>query len=116
MDDPIARTAAQRRWGFDVTAVGSVAEALEALASESFDVLVSDVGLPERDGYDLLREVRARESGGDRRMPAIALTAFASEEDRAKALAAGFDAHVAKPVNTTVLHASLLDVLAERRS
>ena len=77
---------------------------------------MSDVGLPERDGYDLVREVRARESGGDRRMPAIALTAFASEEDRARALAAGFDAHVAKPVNTSVLHASLLEVLSERRS
>jgi CheY-like chemotaxis protein len=101
-----------RRWGFEVTPVGSVPEALEALGNRRFDVLVSDVGLPDRDGYDLLREVRARESGGDRRLPAIALTAFASEEDRARAISAGFDAHVPKPLNTTLLHERLVEVLA----
>jgi CheY-like chemotaxis protein len=113
-DDPDGQrlaTTVLRRWGFHVTPVGSVPEALAALAEASFDVLVSDVGLPDRDGYDLLREIRARESGGERRLPAIALTAFASEEDRARALQAGFDAHVAKPINTSVLHASLVEVL-----
>jgi PAS domain S-box-containing protein len=114
-DDPDGQrlaTTVLRRWGFEVTPVGSVPEALEALGNRRFDVLVSDVGLPDRDGYDLLREVRARESGGDRRLPAIALTAFASEEDRARAISAGFDAHVPKPLNTTLLHERLVEVLA----
>ena len=114
-DDPDGQrlaTTVLRRWGLSVVAVGSVPEALEALAEGAFDVLVSDVGLPDRDGYDLVREVRARESGGERRMPAVALTAFASAEDRARALEAGFDAHVAKPINTAILHASLVEILA----
>jgi PAS domain S-box-containing protein len=118
-DDPDGQrlaTTVLRRWGFEVTPVGSVPEALEALGNRRFDVLVSDVGLPDRDGYDLLREVRARESGGDRRLPAIALTAFASEEDRARAINAGFDAHVPKPLNSALLHERLVEVLANADS
>jgi len=68
------------------------------------DVLLSDIGLPRRDGYDLIREVRAMPlPSGKERLPAIALTAFAREEDRAKALDAGFDDHVSKPLNPHVL-------------
>ena len=62
---------------------------------------VSDVGMPEEDGYDLLRQVRARFSASD--LPAAALTAFARSEDRKRALLAGFQTHVAKPVDPSEL-------------
>jgi PAS domain S-box-containing protein len=84
--------------GADVTPAASVSQALEALQGFDPDVLVSDIGMPERDGYDLIREVRAR--GRDATdLPAVAVTAFASPEDRQRALAAGFQVHLAKPVD-----------------
>lgn len=73
--------------------------ALELLAKQTFDVIVSDIGMPVRDGYELISEVRTR--GVD--VPAIALTAFAHSSDRAKAMAAGFQAHLAKPVDAADL-------------
>jgi CheY-like chemotaxis protein len=84
--------------GASVRTAGSAAEALAQLRAVQPDVLVSDIGMPEVDGYQLMQLVRALppQSGG--RVPAIALTAFARDEDRARALAAGFDAHLAKPL------------------
>jgi PAS domain S-box-containing protein len=84
--------------GGTVVAVASAAEALARIAEECPDVLVSDISMPEMDGYALIRKVRALppEKGG--RLPAVALTAYAREEDRRKALAAGFDVHVPKPL------------------
>jgi CheY-like chemotaxis protein len=61
-------------------------------------ILVSDIGLPEMDGYELIRRIRDGNSGDGVRIPAIALTAHASADDRTKALRAGYQAHVAKPV------------------
>jgi signal transduction histidine kinase/ActR/RegA family two-component response regulator len=86
------------RQGARVVAVGSAAEALAALTREVPDVLVSDIEMPEQNGYDLLRRVRELppEQGG--RLPAAALTAYASAQDRMKALLSGFQLHVAKPV------------------
>ncbi len=78
----------------DVTDVQSAIEALETFAP---DVLVSDIGMPHSDGYDLIRRVRALGYGADR-CPAIALTAFAREEDGLRALSAGYQVHLAKPV------------------
>jgi PAS domain S-box-containing protein len=75
--------------------------------SARIDVLVSDIGMPGRDGYDLIREVRAREGSGGRRTGAVALTAFARAKDRDAALAAGFDAHCVKPV----LYAQLIEAI-----
>jgi PAS domain S-box-containing protein len=91
-----------------VTVAGSVAEALEIVQTDQFDILVSDIGMPDRDGYDLIKNIRelAPESGG--RMPAVALTAYARTEDRMKVLAAGFQMHVPKPVEP----AELLAVVA----
>jgi signal transduction histidine kinase len=85
--------------GARVTAVGSVTEALEQLDGALPDVLISDIGMPGEDGYSLLRKVRARgpERGGD--LPAAALTAYARSEDREQALKAGFQTHIAKPVD-----------------
>jgi CheY-like chemotaxis protein len=89
----------------------SVDAALDVLASTYVDVLVSDIGMPGSDGYDLIARVRGleREHGG--RIPAIALTAYASEEDRDRALAAGFSSHVAKPVSPAALARAVADVI-----
>ena len=81
--------------------------------SEAFDVLVSDIGMPEMDGYQLVSEVR-RLGFARERLPAIALTAFASAPDRQKAFDAGFQAHVAKPNIVTALVATLAEVLAQQ--
>jgi CheY-like chemotaxis protein len=72
-------------------------EALQLLQERKFDVLVSDIGMPVEDGYDLMRAVRALE-GTPRQVRAVALTAFARSEDRRRAALAGFHTHVSKPV------------------
>jgi signal transduction histidine kinase len=83
--------------GARVEATASTAEALAALARSLPDVLVSDIAMPGEDGYELIRQVRARGAGRGAELPAAAVTAYAREEDRALALAAGFQAHLAKP-------------------
>jgi CheY-like chemotaxis protein len=70
-------------------------------------VLVCDIGLPERDGYDVIREARDMQPADRPRLPAVALTAFTRTEDRARALEAGFDLHVPKPLKPHVLLAAL---------
>jgi CheY-like chemotaxis protein len=80
--------------GAVVTTARSVEEAVRRLEAADFDVLVSDIAMPLRDGFELIRHVRARSDG----LPAIALTAFASADDRERVLAAGFQAHLTKPV------------------
>jgi PAS domain S-box-containing protein len=89
--------------GAEVAVANSVAEALGRLEREPFDVVVSDVGMPGESGLALARTLRARAAGGGQRLPAIALTGFASREDQAAALEAGFDDHLAKPVDFSVL-------------
>jgi CheY-like chemotaxis protein len=86
-----------------VTAVGSVSEALEAFADSRPHVLVSDIAMPGEDGFELIRRIRSRspEDGGD--LPAMALTAYARQEDVVKALAAGFQRHASKPIEPEVL-------------
>ncbi len=85
-----------------VTAVASSAEALKTLARLKPDLLISDIGMPYEDGYALIRKVRALDAEQGR-IPAIALTAYAREEDRTQALSAGFQMHIAKPVNLVQL-------------
>ncbi|MEK7832873.1 MAG: ATP-binding protein, partial [Acidobacteriota bacterium] len=91
------------RYGTEVRAAGSVREALEVLSGWKPDMVVSDIGMPDEDGYVMIRKLRAlsAEEGGE--LPAIALTAFASPADREKALAAGFQRHLAKPVEPVEL-------------
>ncbi len=89
--------------GAEVETASSVDEAMERLEAQEFDVLVSDIGMPEEDGYSLLRRVRAL----GRTMPAIALTAYASAEDRVRALVAGFKSHLTKPVEAIELIATV---------
>jgi CheY-like chemotaxis protein len=93
-----------------VKSVGSVREALEILGGEPPDVLVSDVGLPDQDGYALIRQLRQheREHGGF--VPAVALTGYARAEDRVRVLAAGFQAHVPKPVEPAELATVIADM------
>jgi len=87
------------RYGARTAACETAAEALELLARDDFDVLVSDIGMPVEDGYTLVRRLRAMEAEGGRRpLPALALTAYARKEDRDAALASGYQAHVPKPV------------------
>jgi CheY-like chemotaxis protein len=81
-----------------VRAVSSVDAALRAVGEDRPDVLISDIGMPEKDGYDLIREIRGRNYSA-RDLPAVALTAFARSEDRRRAMLAGFQVHLAKPVD-----------------
>ena len=94
--------------GATVEAAASCAEALVILERMTPDVLVSDIGLPGADGYELIRAVRARTKAG-MMLPAIALTAYARREDRRLALEAGFQAHVAKPVDPVELVATVAE-------
>jgi PAS domain S-box-containing protein len=89
--------------GAEVTAVASVAEAIAAIQQMQPDIVVSDIGMPLEDGYSLIRRLRASEAERGTRIPAIALTAHARMEDRLRALSAGYDAHVAKPVEPAEL-------------
>ena len=84
--------------GAQVTGVASAEEALQALKKENFDVLISDIGMPQMDGYDLIREIRKQEDGAQKPIPAVALTAYARVQDRMRAILAGYSTHVAKPV------------------
>lgn len=106
-DARVVLTTIIERCGAEVMAVDSAAEAVKALASFKPDVLMSDIGIPGEDGYSLIRKVRALspEQGG--KIPAVALTAYAREEDRMRALLAGYQVHVAKPVNPAELIAVL---------
>jgi signal transduction histidine kinase len=92
-----------QRDGADVVSARSASEALEAVVERRPDVLVSDIAMPDRDGHDLIRSVRAlpAEEGG--RTPALALTAFSRPEDRRTTLAAGFNMYASKPVDPTEL-------------
>jgi PAS domain S-box-containing protein len=88
--------------GAEVQTCESAAQALKSLAEFHPDVLVSDIGMPGEDGYSLIRKVRSSENSY-RRVPAVALTAFARAEDRMRALSAGFNMHVPKPVEPAEL-------------
>jgi CheY-like chemotaxis protein len=89
--------------GAHVIAVGSVDEALEAIEQLKPNVLLSDIGMPGKDGYALIRKVRELEPDMGGRIPAVALTAYASVEDYKEALSAGFQLHVAKPIRAAEL-------------
>lgn len=92
-----------------VTAVTGAGEALEALHRLQPDILVSDIGMPGEDGYALIRKVRALDTQGGK-IPAVALTAYARAEDRTKALLAGFQLHIPKPVNPAELATAIANL------
>jgi len=105
-DEPDARQLLMtlfKRCGAEVAACGTAAETLQLLKTFEPDILVSDIGLPEEDGYSLIRKIRGNEKDSDKRLPAIALTAYARSEDRLKALSAGYNMYISKPVEPAEL-------------
>jgi CheY-like chemotaxis protein/anti-sigma regulatory factor (Ser/Thr protein kinase) len=96
-------TATLESAGAAVTAAGSTDEALAVLQDREVDVLLADIAMPERDGYDLIRAVRSTPSERISRTPAAAVTACARDDERMRALSAGFQLHVAKPVQPEAL-------------
>jgi CheY-like chemotaxis protein len=101
--------------GAAVAAVASPAEALAILgeAGTRVDVVVSDIGMPGEDGYFLLRELRTLSFDGAGQIPIIAVTAYATAEDRRRALRAGFVAHIAKPFVPLTLISTIARAAAE---
>jgi CheY-like chemotaxis protein/anti-sigma regulatory factor (Ser/Thr protein kinase) len=99
--------------GAEVTVVGSVAHARVALDDLHPDVIISDIGMPDTDGYALIRAIR--NMSGLTSVPAIALTAFAGTGPRALAEEAGFDLHLAKPVEPAVIVEAIAKLVASRR-
>ena len=100
-DEPDARRLLVRVLGAAgavVTAASGAAEAMEALSAARPEVLVSDIGMPDVDGFDLIRRIRAR-GHTVKDLPAVALTAFVHKEDQRQALLAGFQVHIGKPVD-----------------
>ena len=102
-----------RQYGATVFAVNSSDAALEIVKTHQPDVLVSDIGMPGRDGYELLRRLIARRNSAP--LAAIALTGYASQQDRERALAVGYHAHLAKPFEPVELVRSIKQVAAAAR-
>jgi hypothetical protein len=110
-DEPDARqflTFLLREAGASVTTADSVETALTALNAAELDLLISDIGMPEQDGYTLIQTVRTRGSA----IPAIALTAYSRAEDRNQILSAGFQQHLSKPIDPTNLLAEVAAIVA----
>jgi PAS domain S-box-containing protein len=109
-DDPDTRDFLDRLLtaaGAEVVAVGTARDALATIPSCEADILVSDIGLPDVDGYELMQQVRRMEAESCGAIPAIALTAYARSEDRTRALHAGYQAHLAKPIEAAELVATI---------
>ncbi len=101
-DEPDARQLTRtvlERHGMQVVTAGSAGDALDAMRRQRYDALVADIGMPDRDGYWLIRAVRRLPEDRGGATPAVALTAYASLRDRDEALAAGYDRHLGKPVD-----------------
>ena len=96
-------TTALRKRQANVTAVSSAGEAIQAITRRRPDVLVSDIAMPDEDGYGLIEKIRRLENGDTDNIPAVAITAYAKDEDRERALSAGFQIYLAKPVELTEL-------------
>jgi signal transduction histidine kinase/ActR/RegA family two-component response regulator len=112
-DNPDGRTLTSlvlTQAGASVKAVASAREALQMLEVERPDALVSDIGLPDEDGYALIRQIRQYEAEHGGFLPAVALTGYARAVDRARILAAGFQAHVPKPVEPVELTAAIATI------
>jgi len=99
--------------GASVTTASDAAGALRSLDEQRFDVLVSDLAMPDFDGYDLIGRVRSKGYGAES-LPALALTAFASAEDERRTLFTGFQDHLAKPVEPQHLVAAVAHLAGKR--
>jgi PAS domain S-box-containing protein len=101
--------------GANVVAAASVAEALRSVRDAAPELIVSDIGMPYADGFELLRQLRAPGQESDE-IPVMALTAYARDEDRQRVLAAGFGAHLGKPFDTQELIAIAADLISKTRT
>ncbi len=118
-DEPDARALVARvlhECGAKVGAASGADEALELIESDKPDVLISDIGMPDVDGFELLRRLRAQPEERGGQLPVIALTAFAREEDRLRALEAGFSLHLTKPIELSSLVAAVAELSGRRTS
>jgi PAS domain S-box-containing protein len=116
-DEPDARELVRRileESEAHVATAGSAMEGLEMLGTFGPDVLVSDIGMPIHDGYEFIRRVRATASPRHRKIPAAALTAFARAEDHRRALIAGYQVHVSKPVEPAALVETVAQLAVQR--
>jgi len=104
---------ALERYGPSVVSVGSAREALTTLARVDVDALLADLAMPGEDGYDLIRKVRALPTGRAR-IPAAAVTACARDDERQRALAAGFQVHLAKPLEPVQLVQAVANLVSCR--
>jgi PAS domain S-box-containing protein len=98
------------RQGAKVYAADSVDRALEIFENENPDIIVSDIGMPEKDGYELIREIKLREKDRDSATPVLALTAYAREQDNRRVLESGFAAFLPKPVEPAFLIEKIIEV------
>jgi len=94
-----------------VTATKSAAEALLVFAEEAPNVLISDIGMPDEDGYEFIRKLRSLPPDKGGRTPAIALTGYASRKDRERALEAGYHQHMAKPIEQADMIAAIANLI-----
>ncbi len=101
--------------GAESTITSCASEALEALERLPIDIVVADIAMPEVDGYALITEIRRRDALARRHTPAVAATAYRGDDDRARALAAGFDAYVKKPMDAATLTSTVAGVMASAR-
>jgi CheY-like chemotaxis protein len=104
------------QYGTQIMTATSVGEALEVMTRFKPDILISDIAMPEEDGYSLIRKARALSTEPGEFLPAIALTAYAGDEDRIKAVKAGFQMHVTKPVEPAELVAVVAKLATSRNS
>ncbi|MBD2066071.1 response regulator, partial [Leptolyngbya sp. FACHB-671] len=101
-------------YGAEVAAASSASDAFQAVLEWRPDILVSDVSMPDEDGYTLIRRIRALTAQQGGQVPAIALTANAKESDRLQAIAAGFGQHIAKPADLDELLQAVLEMAASK--
>jgi CheY-like chemotaxis protein len=101
--------------GARVLAAASAADGLSVIASDKVDLLISDIGMPRMDGYQLIEQVRALDSRRTGPLPAIAVTAYARPEDRQRSLLAGYQTHIAKPLEARELVAAVASLLSIAR-
>ncbi|TAD78942.1 MAG: response regulator, partial [Oscillatoriales cyanobacterium] len=104
-------------YGAEVLTVGSAKEAISALTEnlDKYDILISDIGMPEQDGYSLIQQVRSLDAEAGN-IPAIALTAYASDKEVQRAIDAGFNKHIAKPVKPAQLALIIADLIAQKNA
>jgi CheY-like chemotaxis protein len=117
-DEPDARELIKRvllQCNAKVSTAANAAEGLKILQAEKLDVLVSDIGMPGMDGYQFIREVRKLPESAGGRTPAIALTAFARSEDRTRAMLAGYQVHISKPIEPQELIATVGSLAGQLR-